>query len=143
MTRSVYGAPVAGMVRMKRSTRDHLTCLCTCMGCSLIAQLLGICFRKEGTRFQLRLNIRLKELVAKDGRVCGAIVESGDGRIDGFARSETLRALYLPHTTGVEWTLTQPEGDLGSACEKGLRRCQTKPDCACATRIKLAHPLDQ
>ncbi|KAL0933567.1 uncharacterized protein CTRU02_212530 [Colletotrichum truncatum] len=102
----------------------------TSMGCSLIAQLLGICLRNEKGNFTLKLNATLKELIVEDEAVHGAIVQLGDHEqtqvraravllaTGGFARSEGLRKEHLPHT-GTEWSLTQPDGDTGVALIAG------------------------
>ncbi|KAK2021503.1 FAD binding domain-containing protein [Colletotrichum zoysiae] len=121
----------ANWMRFRAWLRSKVMEKPTYMGCSLIAQLLAICLRKE-TQFQIRLNTRLKELVVRDRRVCGALAESDNRPIEvsarygvvlatgGFARSATVREQHLPHTR-VEWTLTQPEGDVGAALEAGRK----------------------
>ncbi|KAK1658080.1 FAD binding domain-containing protein, partial [Colletotrichum godetiae] len=104
----------------------------TCMGSSLVAQLLDICLRKGGTAVQIEVNTKFKELLVEGGAVCGAVVESRDSGVfkvyahgillaaGGFARREDLRREHLP-LIGPEWTLTQPEGDTGDALEAACK----------------------
>ncbi|KAK1503125.1 uncharacterized protein CCOS01_17092 [Colletotrichum costaricense] len=105
----------------------------TCMGASLVAQLLDICLREGGTAVQVQVNTKFKDLLVEGGAVCGAVVESKDSGVfkvyaphgillaaGGFARREDLRREHLP-LIGTEWTLTQPEGDTGDALEAACK----------------------
>ncbi|KAK1656938.1 FAD binding domain-containing protein [Colletotrichum godetiae] len=104
----------------------------TCMGSSLVAQLLDICLRKGSTAVQIKVNTKFKDLLVEGEAVCGAVVESKDSGMfkvyahgillaaGGFARREDLRREHLP-LIGPEWTLTQPEGDTGDALEAACK----------------------
>lgn len=101
------------------------------MGCSLVAQLLALCLRDKPRKPSIHLNAPLKNLIIKDGRVQGGIIQLANDQVAtvharygvilaaaGFARSQDLRNQHLPRTQ-TDWTLTQPDGDLGDALRVG------------------------
>lgn len=97
------------------------------MGCSLVAQLLALYLRDEKNEQSIHLGTPLIDLVLEDGHVRGGKVRLPTGSVAtvsakygvilataGFARSQALRDLHLP-LSQTNWTLTQPDGDLGDA----------------------------
>lgn len=101
------------------------------MGCSLVAQLLGLCLQTKTRKPSIYLNARLRDLIIKDGHIQGGNIMLADDQVAtvharygvilaaaGFARSQDLRNQHLP-STQTRWTLTQPDGDSGDALRAG------------------------
>ncbi|KAL2015078.1 hypothetical protein VTK56DRAFT_6328 [Thermocarpiscus australiensis] len=103
------------------------------MGCSLVAQLLGLCLQDKTRKPSIYLNARLKDLIIQDGHVQGGNIQLADNQVAtvhaqygvilaaaGFARRQDLRDQHLPFTQ-TKWTLTQPDGDSGDALLAGQK----------------------
>ncbi|KAM4054992.1 FAD binding domain-containing protein [Hirsutella rhossiliensis] len=100
-----------------------------CMGSSLVAQLLSICWRNGNVR--IYRDTELIRLETENGVVVGGVLQQGDIQVRvrasavllataGFSRNQEMRDLFLPKPTSVTWSLSNPCGDTGSA----LRLCK-------------------
>lgn len=73
----------------------------------------------------------MRELVVRDGRVAGVVIERGgrDVTIEarrgvllacgGFERNQAMREKYLPQPTNADWTATPPGGNTGDGITAG------------------------
>lgn len=110
--------------RRRKTKRDRRAGL----GGSLVASLRQSLMDRD---IPLWLNTDFRELMVKDGRVEGIVVErNGQKQVltarqgvilgsGGFEQNQALREKYLPQPTRVEWSATPPGDNTGAALEAG------------------------
>ena len=99
------------------------------MGFALVGRLLQIALREGVTIWR---NSPLKELIVKDGKVIGALVEKDSKLLKvralrgvimtagGFAHNLEMREKYQQHPITTKWTSANP-GDLGEGIKAGIK----------------------
>lgn len=97
-------------------------------GSALMCWLLDLALKRN---IEIWLESPMLELIEKDGKVIGVVIEKDQKKMrikanqgvilaaGGFAQNQEMREQYLPHPTKKEWTAAA-DGDKGDAIRAGL-----------------------
>ena len=95
------------------------------------ALVAGLYAALRQRKIPLWLGAPMRELVQRDGRIDGVVVERDGKRVTlkarrgvllaagGFERNQAMREQYLPRPTDARWTGTPPQGNTGDAIQAG------------------------